>query len=354
MDIEKSTRAAIAYLKDLHAMFGDWLTVLAGYNCGEGRVMRTIASQQINYLDRFWDLYQKLPNETARYVPRFIATLLIVKDPAMYGFDFSAEAAKYDVSAYDAVETTRSMRLHDIASKLEISEENLCILNGELRHKTTPNKPYKLKVPCGSSERLLQLAADIPDADIPRPSYRTVKGVFIKHKVRKGETLADVADKYKTSVSSIRSVNKLSKKGLYAGQKLNIPITKSQVVASADNAQSTAKASVHKVKKGDTLSEISNMYRISVADLKKINNLGSGILKIGQTIRLSQKEDKGGGKKASASQGKKSTAMTYKVKKGDNLARIAKKNGVALQKLLTLNQMTTNDDIHPGQEIVLQ
>jgi LysM repeat protein len=46
--------------------------------------------------------------------------------------------------------------------------------------------------------------------------------------------------------------------------------------------------------------------------------------------------------------------MTYKVKKGDNLARIAKKNGVALQKLLTLNQMTTNDDIHPGQEIVLQ
>jgi membrane-bound lytic murein transglycosylase D len=76
MDIEKSTRAAIDYLKELHNMFGDWLTVLAAYNCGEGRVIRTIASQHINYLDRFWDLYQKLPYETARYVPRFLATVL--------------------------------------------------------------------------------------------------------------------------------------------------------------------------------------------------------------------------------------------------------------------------------------
>jgi membrane-bound lytic murein transglycosylase D len=91
-----------------------------------------------------------------------------------------------------------------------------------------------------------------------------------------------------------------------------------------------------------------------VTDLKKINNLKSGILKIGQTIRFAQKEDKGGGKKALSAQNKKSTVVTYKVKKGDNLARIAKKNGVNIQKLLTLNKMTTKDDLHPGQEIVLQ
>ena len=87
MDIEKSTRGAIDYLKELHAMFGDWLTVLAAYNCGEGRVIRTIASQHINYLDRFWDLYQKLPYETARYVPRFLATILVIKDPQKYSID---------------------------------------------------------------------------------------------------------------------------------------------------------------------------------------------------------------------------------------------------------------------------
>lgn len=356
MDIEKSTRAAIAYLSDLHAMFGDWLTVLASYNCGEGRVMRTIASQQINYLDRFWDMYQKLPNETARYVPRFIATLLIVKDPAKYGFDFAAEQRKYDFSAYEKVETTKSMRLQDIASKLEISEENLLILNAELRHKATPNKPYTLKVPIGNAEKLLQLAADIPAAEMPRASYRTVKGVFIKYKVRKGETLNSIAEKYKTAVSAIRSANKLSNKGLYAGQRLNIPITKTNVSAPSGTSQATAKATVHRVKKGDTLSEIAGKYGVSVADLRKINNLKKDALRVGQTIQLSQKdgENDKGGKEASTPGKGKVEARTYKVKKGDNLAKIAKQKGIALQKLLTLNKLTAKDDIYPGQEILVQ
>ncbi len=90
MDVQKSTQAAIAYLKELHNMFGDWLTVLAAYNCGEGRILRVISRQKINYLDGFWDLYRQLPHETARYVPRFLATLHIVKNPQKYGFDLSA------------------------------------------------------------------------------------------------------------------------------------------------------------------------------------------------------------------------------------------------------------------------
>ncbi len=357
MDIEKSTRAAIAYLKDMHAMFGDWLTVLAGYNCGEGRVMRTIASQQVNYLDRFWDLYQKLPNETARYVPRFIATLLIVKDPAKYGFDFSGESAKYDVSSYDVVETDKSMRIRDIASKLDVSEENLTILNGELRHRITPDKGYKLKVPTGSGEKFMLLAAEIPGAEIPRTTSRTVKGAFIKHKVRKGETLDSIADKYKTSVSSIRSVNKIAKKGLSAGQRLNIPITRTQVAVSSGDSKSDVKAVVHKVKKGDTLAGISGRYSVSLADLRKINNLKSDTLKIGQTIRLSQKEEKriSRGQISNLSpETKGKTEATYKVKKGDSLAKIARQKGVPLRKLLTLNKMKQGDDIYPGQEILVQ
>ena len=87
LDLEKSTRAAIDYLKELHGMFGDWLTVLAAYNCGEGRVLKVISRQHINYFDRFWDLYHQLPYETARYVPRFLATLHIIRDPKKYGID---------------------------------------------------------------------------------------------------------------------------------------------------------------------------------------------------------------------------------------------------------------------------
>ena len=74
----KSTAAAIAYLADLHAIFGDWLTALASYNCGEHRVLSLIRRQEDGHLDRFWDLYGALPSETARYVPRVLATVAIV------------------------------------------------------------------------------------------------------------------------------------------------------------------------------------------------------------------------------------------------------------------------------------
>ena len=87
MDPQQSTRAAIAYLKELHGIFGDWTTALAAYNCGEGTVLRIIRSQKIGYLDNFWDLYDRLPRETASYVPRFIAVVTIMKDPERFGFE---------------------------------------------------------------------------------------------------------------------------------------------------------------------------------------------------------------------------------------------------------------------------
>ena len=175
MDIEKSTRAAIDYFKELHAMFGDWLTVLAAYNCGEGRVMRTIASQHINYLDRFWDLYQKLPYETARYVPRFLATLLIIRDPQKYGMDLGTP--KMDALSYEIVEINKSMRLQDIAQKLDIPEETLNILNAELRHRITPDQPYKLKVPTEKAEQLLKVIDEIPQAENRERRFRQTRGV---------------------------------------------------------------------------------------------------------------------------------------------------------------------------------
>jgi hypothetical protein len=97
-------------------------------------VIRTIASQHINYLDRFWDLYQKLPYETARYVPRFLATLVVIRDPQKYGIDLGAGAGKISALSYEIAEINKSMRLQDIARKLDISEEVLNILNAELRH----------------------------------------------------------------------------------------------------------------------------------------------------------------------------------------------------------------------------
>ena len=83
LDPEKSTDAAIGYLTDLHALFGDWPKALAAYNCGESRVLR-LSRRSSEYVD-FWDLYGGLPRETRRYVPRLFAALQIIENPQKYG-----------------------------------------------------------------------------------------------------------------------------------------------------------------------------------------------------------------------------------------------------------------------------
>lgn len=374
MDVEKSTRAAIDYFKDLHAMFGDWLTVLAGYNCGEGRVMRTIASQHINYLDRFWDLYQRLPYETARYVPRFLATLLIVRDPQKYGIDLGSGDPKTDILSYEVAEINRYLRLQDIAQKLETPEETIYILNAELRHRMTPDRPYKLKVPIEKAELLLKIASEIPLGEKPRASFKTVRGVFIKHKVRQGETLASIAEKYKTSAEAIRSANHLSKKRLAVGQRLNVPIRSTKVSAPAEKATKSGKAMNHRVQKGDTLASLSRKYGIPVAEIRKINSLKNDTLKIGQTLQLAtrnEEDTQAKERKRAETPGKKEKAKPekislpgkvsestapkqYTVKKGDSLNRIARENNVPLERLLRLNRMGQKENIHPGQVIRIQ
>ena len=283
LDFEKSTKAAIAYLKELHAMFGDWLTALAGYNCGEGRIIRTIASQQINYLDNFWDLYHRLPRETARYVPRFLATLLIVKNPQKYGFDLTSPESKCSLTDYETVDTNRSIHLRDVAKKLETSEEIIYILNAELRYKITPNKPYKLKLPQGHSEKMLAALTKIPAAKIPRSSRRSI---LIRHRVRSGETLGAIARKYKTSVKAICSVNRLSRKRvIYPRQILKIPVKRTYYGRLRNKYQANG-TKYHKVKRGDTLSAISQKYGISVNKLKKTNRLKKDMIREGQILKL--------------------------------------------------------------------
>jgi membrane-bound lytic murein transglycosylase D len=372
MDIEKSTRAAIDYLKELHNMFGDWLTVLAAYNCGEGRVMRTIASQHINYLDRFWDLYQKLPYETARYVPRFLATVLIIRDPQKYGIDLGTPKAV--ALSYEIVEINKSMRLQDIAQKLEIPDETINILNAELRHRITPDKPYILRVPTEMGERLLKVINQVPEAEIPRSSLMAKRAV-IRHKVRGGETLASIASKYKTSVALITDYNHLSKKHrLSSGQRLNIPIITASMAGASGKSKTKKSENVLRIKvqKGDTLASLARKYETTVTDLKKSNLLESDNLKLGQMLRIDGIPDEGNTRQkkigSDKSEGKEKTRLTsvpgkhkevskvkkYTVKKGDNLNKIARENNISVDKLLELNSLARKDNIQPGQVIMIQ
>ena len=218
LDPEKSTMAAIAYMKELHQIFGDWATVLAAYNCGEGNVLRVIRQQKIDYLDNFWDLYERLPRETARYYPRFLAVLAIVKDPAKYGFTLGETDKPLP---YETVTIERPVHLQKLAEKAGCTFEDLATLNPELRHAATPGEPYDLKVPPGSRETVLAAAVSLPKWSPPKQSY-------VVHRVRRGETLSTIAVRYRTSIGRIMDANNMrSGRMIRAGQKLKIPLRES-------------------------------------------------------------------------------------------------------------------------------
>jgi membrane-bound lytic murein transglycosylase D len=139
MDPEKSTRAAIAYLKELHQIFGDWSTVLAAYNCGEGRVLRLIRGQNINYLDNFWDLYQRLPRETARYVPRFLATLHILNNPETTDWTGYPLIRHWNTNGV----VNKQVHLTNVAKSIGVDRKILKDLNPELRYQIVPGENYR-------------------------------------------------------------------------------------------------------------------------------------------------------------------------------------------------------------------
>ena len=334
-------------------------------------MIRTIAAQHINYLDRFWDLYQQLPYETARYVPRFLATLLVIRDPQKYGMDLETGVEKAPILSYEVVEINKCMRLQDIARKLETPEEPLNILNAELRHRLTPDRPYKLKVPLEMAEQLLKAMDEIPQSETPRSASVSMRAVLIRHKIRQGETLETIAKKYRTSVAAIRTCNNFTnKQQIGVGTQLKVPIQTGKRIESPNKAQKGEKSVKHSVQKGDTLASLARKYDTTVAEIKKSNRLTGDKLRSGQIIRIqrdneeldqAEKRDKNLGKKgkttAKAPEGKGHSIPAnkkYTVKKGDSLNKIARENNVSLEKLLELNKLALKENIRPGQVILIK
>jgi len=340
MDPEKSTRAAIAYLKELHQIFGDWTTALAAYNCGEGRVLRKIRTQKINYLDNFWDLYQKLPSETASYVPRFFAVLQIINNPEKHGFTLPPVE---DEVATDTVAINKRIHLKTMAKYLGVSYEVLKNLNPELRHNSTPNRTYAFKVPKGNGELLLSKLGKIP---VWRPSVP----VYVTHKVRNGESLSVIARRYRTNVRDIMTLNRLkNSRYIKAGWKLKIPTKKRYAYAKSTSppvlySKAKGKPTEYVVEKGDSLWKIAKRFDTTTMAIKSLNQLNNSRLRIGQVLLLS--------KASTTKKGLKT--KHYKVLKGDSPHIIAKKYRMHLSELLRINNLTPRSTIFPGQTLLVK
>jgi membrane-bound lytic murein transglycosylase D len=215
LDPEKSTDAAIAYLTDLHGLFGDWPKALAGYNCGEARVLRLSHQSADDYMD-FWDLYEMLPAETRRYVPRLFAALQIIENPSKFGMTLPEPDAP--PSNVATVRVARSVRLDRLDAALGLEAVTLAGLNPALRRQATPKRAYDLRVPAGREEALLAQLGSLPEWTPPAPQYAT-------HRVRSGETLSQIAGRYGTSVSALMRANGLRRANqLRVGQRLRVPL----------------------------------------------------------------------------------------------------------------------------------
>ena len=268
LDPEKATAAAITYLTELHQIFGDWMTVLAAYNCGEGKVLRVIRDQgaNYNYLDNFWDLYQRLPMETARYVPRFLAMLHIISDPAKYGFVLPDPDPPLN---FDTVSVNRQVGIPGISKALNVPEEELKTLNPELRYNMLPNEPYTLRVPPGKSEQLLASIDQIAISYPPQPAYA-------KHKVRTGETLSTIAAHYHSNIRKIMAANNLKKTNyIVAGKILKIPLRGTYITStSAMDAEGEGSVpKTHIVQRGDSLWIIAKKYGTTTQRIQALNGL---------------------------------------------------------------------------------
>ena len=222
LDPDKATDAAIAYLVDLHGLFGDWPKALAAYNCGEGRVLRLSRRSADEYLD-FWDLYELLPGETRRYVPRLLAALQIIENPAKFGMTLPEPDAP--PSSIATVKVERSVKLDRLDAALELPAGTLAALNPALRRQATPKRAYDLRVPAGREEALLAQLGSVPEWTPPVPQYAT-------HRVRSGETLSQIAGRYRTSVTALMRANGLrSANRLRVGQRLRVPVRGAEAAA---------------------------------------------------------------------------------------------------------------------------
>ena len=347
MDPERSTDAAIAYLTELHGMFGDWQKALAAYNCGEARVDRLQRRNATEYLD-FWDLYALLPQETRRYVPRFFATLVILADPARYGMTLPDPLSPRPEMATVRVE--HAVQLDRLDGELGLAGGTLKDLNPALRHGATPPQPYDLRVPASVAEL-------VPVRIAALPAYQPPRTLTVSHRVRRGETLSIIAARYGTSVEAIMRANRIrSAHRIWPGQRLEIPTrggaprsappaTGRSSATVAASSPASVSATMYTVQSGDTLSTIARRSGVSVATITQLNSLTSDALAPGQVLRLRPGD---GANSAASVPGRR-----YQVRSGDTPSSIADAHKVKLEALLAANQLSKRSKIFPGQWLAI-
>ncbi len=354
-DIFKATRAAAKHLRHLYEDFGDWYLALAGYNCAPRKVKYNIR----RYRTRdFWKL-RRLPRQTKNYIPTFLAATIIARNPEKFGF----YVKKDPPLEVDTVHISESVDLNVIAKIVDTTYAYIREINpAVLRWVTPPGvKDFVLYLPKGTKERFKAEYAKIPDSK---------KRSWVRHRIRSGETLSTIARKYHTSISVIKSINKLRSNLIRAGHYLLIPVPQNKahyyatISRRSKRSRSRSKKSIsrsriipklpgakkviYEVKPGDTLGEIAERFHTRAKYIRRWNGLryGEFIYPKQKLVIWVTKEQT----VASTKQKLDDNATYYTVKTGDTLWDISKKYGLTIEELKKLNNLHSVR-IRPGDKI---
>jgi membrane-bound lytic murein transglycosylase D len=333
-DPVRSTEAAVAYLTDLYLEFDDWYLALAAYNSGAGNVRRAIRKSGSR---DFWTLKSYLPRETRNYVPAFIASVIIAKDPASWGFPEPDEQPW----TYDRVDVPDALDLQFLADRTALPIDELRDLNPAIRSDLTPaNRVTALWLPQGEGAAVATVLADTPRSEwAPR----------MIHTVRKGESLSTIAARYGSSVGAIKQANGLRRTLIHPGQNLIVPrfgdFRESPNQRQADNG-------TYVVQSNDTLWDIARAFGISLDSLCAANGLGRGsVIQPGQRLRLPTGAAVGDSSPSASSEAAEWSGR-YTVRTGDTLSVIASRHRVSVNELRRANGLSSSR-IFPGNTLIV-